>query len=385
MGKFSITGDCSAAGDFRVIASASSDLSSPSFGDVGNASDGILKLVGPELPAGAYHWGIQQDGVTLDLPRGTARVPGASHRIGWSGCNVTGSNAPVFAQIASEGLDGFFHLGDSNYNNRTDTTDTVYVNDIRTFLGSPNVANLASTCIFLDLIDDHNGGGANDHEGNTPEAEAAASAYRKRFHHPNLELSGATDGIYFSHDIGRVRHVFTDQRRYASPRSATDNASKTILGATQKAWLLDIIENSPGMLIVWWSTRTFHANQINNHDRWGGFTTERTEICDHIRDHASGRVVVLHSDRHQGGVDNGTNCDYASTSDPIICAMAGPLDQSTNTHGGATFSSGVFSGNGQYGVLEIADTGGSTIQMDIAIKNSTGGDLTTLSETIDVT
>lgn len=382
MGKFQVTAKTIGGLPHRLVVSASDTLSSPSYGAEANAANGFVRLDSPELSAGKWYWGIEQDGSLRNSPRGEARIAAATHKICWSSCGDTGSDAAVFSQIESEDPDAFFHLGDMHYLDLTATDEATHLAGFSGVFANANQASLYANVPTLHMGDDHDGGGGNDHAGNTAAASAAAGAWRKRVPHPNLELSGAQDARYFSFDIGRVRYVFTDQRTLADPRTDTDDSSKSMLGATQKAWLKDIIENSDGYLIVWCSTRVFHANAISSHDSWGGFTTERQEICDHIATHASGRVLVLTGDRHQSGIDDGTNCDYATSTDPIVCAMASPLDRPSNTHGSATFSGGVFSSNGQYGCLEITDGGGSSIDVDIAVRNSAGTDLDTLSYSV---
>lgn len=380
--KFNVTLSEAFGNNFQLAVATDVGMTSPVLGPVANPTpEKILKVVSPSLAAGKYYWDLLRNGTSIGVS-GEGRVAGPTHKITWASCATELSNAPVFSQIEAEDPDFFIHAGDFNYYDRTSADPLIYRQDIEACVAPANQASLYSKTPLIMLIDDHNGGGGNDHPGNTPAAEAAASAYRTRFAYPGLVLAGATDGLYHTFDVGRVRYIVTDQRRYASNRFDADNASKTILGAAQKAWLKGIIENSPGMLLVMVSTRVFHANTITNHDSWGGFTTERTELCDHIRTHASGRFFVLTGDRHQAGIDDGTNCDYATLGDPIVCAMAAPLDRNTNTHGGATFSSGVFSNNGQYGLFSVTDTGGPSITVDIAVKNSSGTVLASLNRIV---
>jgi alkaline phosphatase D len=384
MGQFQVTAKVAGIASYRLVVSASDTLSSPFYGESAMSESGRVRLNSPSLTPEKWYWGIEQNGRLLDSPRGEARIAGASHKVCHASCASTGSNASVFSRIEAEDPDMFFHLGDMHYQDLTSTSEAAHIAALSGVFSSPLQRSLYLNVPTLYMPDDHDGGGGNDHPGNTTTAAASAGAWRKKVPYPTLELSGSQDGRYFSFDVGRVRYVFTDQRRYASAIGATDNSSKTILGATQKTWFKDLIQNSDGYLIVWCSTRVFHANTIAGHDSWGGFTTERTEICNHIKTHASGRVLILTGDRHQAGIDDGTNCNYATGGDPIVIQMAAPLDRTSNTHGLATFSSGVFSNNGQYGVLEIADTGGASIDVDLAIRNTAGADLATLSYSVDL-
>jgi len=302
MATFQVTAKTGGILSHRLVVSANSGLTSPTYSSAALAADGFIRLTSPDLASGDWYWGIEQDGVLTDTPRGQASVPSASHSLCFSSCAVSGSNDSVFSQIESEGTDMFFHLGDMHYQQRTSTDETLYLTDFSQVFNSPNQASLYANIPTAYMPSDNDGGGGNNHSGNTGATSAAAGAWRKRVPHPTLELSGEQDGRYFSFDVGRVRYAFTDQRAFASPNANTDDSSKTMLGATQKTWLLDLIENSSGFLIVWVCTRLFHANTNVGSDSWGGFTTEREEICDQIQTHASGRVCILSADSHRMGI-----------------------------------------------------------------------------------
>lgn len=366
----------------RLVVSTSSDLSSPSYGALVSASDSRIRMVSPDLSSGAYYWGVERDGILLASPRGQSKIPSASHTIAWSSCAETGSTHAVFSQIESENPDAFFHLGDMHYRDNTSAEVATYLSDLELVFQSGPQASLYRNVPTFWMVDDHDAGGGNDHAGNTDAARAAAEAWRIMAPHPTLLDTAADGGRYFSYDIGRVRYVVTDQRRFASVRTTTDDASKTVLGATQKAWFKDIIQNSPGMLIVWCCTRAWHYPVTSSSDTWGGFSTERTELADHIQAHAPERVDILVGDRHYGALDDGANCNYTTggVGNGLICAVASPLDKDPSSNDAATFSGGYARVRGIYGRYEVVDTGGDTITRNIAIKNSSGTDLITLSK-----
>src|SRR5690606_13311322 len=100
---------------------------------------------------------------------------------------------------------------------------------------------------------------------------------------------------YYSFEVGRVLFIVTDLRSMASNKTATDNSSKTMMGAAQKTWFKNLISdsNNAGKLIVWVCSRVWGGVTTVGADHWGGFTTERTELADHIKTHALGRFCVL--------------------------------------------------------------------------------------------
>jgi alkaline phosphatase D len=98
-----------------------------------------------------------------------------------------------------------------------------------------------------------------------------------------------------------------DARSHRSPNSAPDNAAKTMLGATQKAdlkaWLS--ASTAPFKFIV--SSVPFSDFGTTNSDSWRGFTTERSELFDYIRDNRIGGVVLISGDQHWSAVFRNTS------------------------------------------------------------------------------
>lgn len=364
----------------RLKVATDAGFTSPVYGTAVASSGGIAKMTITGLAADTLHYyRVQKDGVDISTLTGQFRTkPAASFKCCFASCSQTGSNHAVFDSIRNESPHFFIHMGDRHYNDVADASDAAQREGHERALAQSRQHQLFREVCTYYVWDDHDYG-PNDSDGTFTGKNNARRVFRERVPHVTLEQNGEADPIYYSFDVGRVRFIVTDLRSEASAKGATDDASKTMLGATQKTWFKDLIENSAGFLLVWVCSRVFHATTSAGHDSWGGFNTERVELADHIKTHASGRFVILTGDRHQAGIDDGTNCDYATTGDPLPICMAAPLDQSTNTHGGATFSGGVSSGNGQYGIMEITDGGGASITVDWTLKNSGGTTLDTES------
>lgn len=75
-----------------------------------------------------------------------------------------------------------------------------------------------------------------------------------------------------------VREIYLDCVSYKSPQAATDNAAKTMLGATQKAWFkaacLDA--RAKGLMVVVYSDKDLF--NVDNSDGFVSFVTERDEL-----------------------------------------------------------------------------------------------------------
>lgn len=160
-----------------------------------------------------------------------------------------------------------------------------------------------------------------------------------------------------------------------------DGPTKTMLGATQKAWLKSEISAWSG-LIVWVCPRWF--GNANHTDSWNNFATERAELVDYIKANAHGRVVVLSADQHYLAIDDGTNVDHATGGgEPLPTFQTAPLDKTVSALGG-TWTHGNFNANGQFGTMAVADSGGASIGVTWTGYDSTGAVLSTLSFSVSV-
>jgi phosphodiesterase/alkaline phosphatase D-like protein len=306
----------------------------------------------------------------------------ASFTIAFSGDAETGSTSPVFSAIEASDPLMFVHLGDLHYQNIATNTPALFHSAYDRVLASRPQASLYCNVPTAYVWDDHDYG-PNNADGSSVTKPAAASVYRQRV--PYYALPHAT-AVYQTWDIGNVRFIVTDQRSEASSESDTDNSSKTMLGATQKAWFKGLLSNSSGMLIVWICPRWFGKGATGSGDSWGRFTTERRELADHIKANCHGRVIVLSADLHTLGIDDGAGHDFATGGgEPLPTFQAAALDQEPITGTDATYSEGgQFLGRGQWGSMQIVDSGSSSIGVTWTGHASTGAVLTSYSFSVNV-
>ena len=371
----------------RLAVSLNSDLSSPIYAGPEDTVGRVARFDVSGLAAGTqYYYGVELDGELLTKKIGKLKTkPAASFKFAFASCNSSGSDSAVFDAIVAEDPDFFIHVGDLHYEDIS-SADIALFNDAFNVTLASGPGRLFSNVATHYIFDDHDYG-PNDSDGTFVGRAQSVEAYRQRVPHPTLEEAGPDGAIYHSFEVGRCVFIMTDLRSRASPKGATDDASKTMMGATQKAWFKDLLSDpaNAGKFFFWCSSRVFTTTTIAGHDSWAGFTTERTEIADHIKANCLGRIAILTGDRHQLGIDDGTNSDYATGGGgPVPVFMAAPLDRATNTHGSGTFSEGVSSGQGQYGIVEVTDSGGSTITIDMTGTNTAGATLATLQLTPDL-
>jgi len=132
-------------------------------------------------------------------------------------------------------------------------------------------------------------------------------------------------------------------------------------------------------MIAWITGTSWGGTQSDN---WGGFSAERTELSNFFRDNNILNMMMFSGDAHMIAIDNGSNHDFSTGSnnpnDYPVFAAAG-LNQSGSNKGG-TYSQGAFtnssSTNGQYGIVEVTDNGGSSITFTFRGYRTTGNSTT---------
>lgn len=367
----------------RLAVDTSPEFLDPVFSDPYPVSKIARLTVDGLAPGTDYYCAVEAGGHLITEKAGRfTTLPDAgpaSFTCAFAGDASTGSNHQVFDQIRAANPLFFIHLGDAHY-------EDIGLNDVAAFeaaydaiLAAPRQAELYRSVPTLYMWDDHDYGPDNSHAGSVGR-DAACQAYRLRVPHPELVEGGATDAVYFTYQVGRVMFIVTDQRSMASPASAADNASKSVLGGAQKAWFKGLLSDpsNAGKLFVWICSRVWGGVQTNGADHWGGFTTERTELADHVKAHCPGRFCVLSADMHSLAIDDGSNHDFATGGGaPIPTFQAAPLDRGQGqTYGGGTYSQGGrHLNNGQFGTMEVTDTGTDEITVTWAGFDSTGSQL----------
>lgn len=355
----------------RLAVDTDPEFPSPTYSSSEESSNRAVRLEVTGLTANTdYYCAVEVDGQLLTEKVGRFRtLPSgpSSFKAVFAGDASTGSNATVFDTIRAQNPLFFFHLGDLHYENINTNSLAAYLAAYDAVMASERQAQLYREVPTFYMWDDHDYG-PNDSHGSSPGRDAACEAFRLRVPHPALEETGTTDPVYYSFEVGRVMFIVTDQRSMASNKTATDNSSKTMLGTTQKTWFKGLLSDpaNDGKLFVWICSRVFGGVPTAGADHWGGFTTERTELCDHIQSECPGRLCVISADMHSLAIDDGSNHDFVTSgSEPIPTFQCAPLDRtSAQFHGGATYSEGQWTNNGQFGVMEITDTGGSSITID---------------------
>jgi phosphodiesterase/alkaline phosphatase D-like protein len=321
----------------------------------------IVRLEASGLePATRYHYAVAVDGV-VDLVRvGTFRTPAdgpQSFTVAIGGCARVGSNGAVFDTIRELQADMFIINGDWNYANLTEDDQGEFREIYDYTLARAAQSALYRTTPIAYVWDDHDYGG-NNGDALSVTRDAALAVYHEYVPHYPLESNSSP--IYQAFTIGRVRFLMTDTRAARTPSIAPDDAGKSMLGAEQKAWLKQELLAADGRyaLTVWVNPTPWIDAAAAGSDTWGGYSSERRELADFIAEHDLDRIVMLSGDAHMVAIDDGTNSDYSTNgvgpSFPVLHAAA--LDRPAKLKGGP-YSEGAVGGGGQFGVLEVEDSG----------------------------
>ncbi|MBB5234498.1 alkaline phosphatase D family protein [Deinococcus budaensis] len=347
--RYSTAADLSGAQDTPAVTTAAPDLTA-------RFTPGGL------TPGTVYHYGVVIDGV-LQAARGkfkTAPAAPASFTLVASSCAATGSTSTVFARIAARNPDVMLQMGDLHYSDISGNDPPQYRAAYDNSVGVSQQQALYRQVGTSYVWSDHDFG-PNNSDSTSPGKPAAMAVYRT--HVPSLPLPA--EGVYHTFTWGRVQVIATDQRYFATPATATDNASKTKLGATQKQWFKDtcLAAKAAGRAIVWVNPEPWIGAAGTGEDHWGMYATERAELATFFQQNGlNDRLVIVSGDMHGLALDDGTNSNYAAApagkGPPVY--QAGSLDQSGSVKGGP-YTGGSLAGPGQYGLLIVTDTGGATL------------------------
>jgi len=380
--SFSVTAKLDDEADTVRLLIATSDT----FGDPISVSpvaghsqgQGIVRFDAAGLdPDTRYHYAVEVEGV-LDRTRAgivrTFPIGPASFTIAIGSDARVGSNGAVFDAVRA--VDPLLYVipGDFHYGNIAKPDRGQFADVLDLTLSQAAPAALYRSAPVAYIWDDHDFGG--DGSGpSTPSAPVAHEAFREYV--PHYPLAGPTTPIYQAFTIGRVRFILTDGRAARSPASDPDDASKSMLGAEQKAWLERELLAAKDVypLIVWVNPLPWISEASPGADDWGGYSTERAELADLIAEHEIGGLLMLSGDAHMLAIDDGTNSDYSSDGGAGFAVMhSAALDRPGQVKGGP-YSEGTVPGGGQFGVLEVADTGGRTIDVSLSGRNWLGEEL----------
>jgi phosphodiesterase/alkaline phosphatase D-like protein len=340
----------------KLLYSTSADLSSPGTVTGTDGVDDMWTFDASGLTANTqYYYGFQGYSLTgkwKTFPGSASFTVAAASCAGHPGVGnaeyITGgsatSNSPAFARILDRAPAAFIHLGDLHYRDISTASPLAFRSAYHDVMANARQADLYRQVPTAYIWDDHDFGG-NDSAGTAASKATAQTAYRRYVPHWTVPAAA----IYQTFAIGRVRFFLLDVRSERSDNAATDNASKTMLGATQKQWLKDQLVAATEKVLVICSGSAWNSSLA---DGWGSFGTEKAELVAYFSTNSlTDKIIVLHGDIHAAMLDDGTN------SSGLRVAGFAPLDGGATTLSGTYTDAAVLAENQQYGTLAFADNG----------------------------
>lgn len=381
----------SSGADVRVAVDTDPGFGSPEFfGPVTPSTQNVAAVLITGLnPQTRYHLAVEHDSI-LDgtfpgqfrtLPTGgtvtsftiaAASCAGANAVFPGEGAVLASnrlSNHPVFAKIRELGVinnwAAFIHMGDLHYYDLGSGNHGIsgggslsnYRRAHDDVLLQGNQHDLYRNLPIVYMYDDHDWG-PNNSGGDIPGRLNSLQAYRERIPSFPPAVPGTAEPNYHSFMIGRVLFAVLDTRASADNNAVGDSPTKTMLGQDQKAWLSNLLATTTAEALVMISTRQW--DHPSGTDTWAGFTFEREEVIDILRQPGisgqgwTDRMCELQGDAHANGIATAEANEHGNF----------PIFQFASLDTGASESPGVqpwkdvgsFGGGGQFGTLEVTDT-----------------------------
>jgi alkaline phosphatase D len=299
--------------------------------------DFTVKLPAMDLtPATRYDYRVTWSSESAEGAFGTAPVAKAEApvRILWSGdlggagrCRLPGAGYPIFGAMARRRPDLFLFVGDTIYaDHRCRVPENVPGADFRATdlagfrakhrynRADPAVQAFFRTTPVYAIWDDHEV--RNDFDGPT---EPLMPVGRRAFldYWPLQPPAEDPHRLYRRVRWGRLAEIFVlDTRQYRSPNAMPDRPEKTMLGAAQRAWLLDGLGRSDATWkLVVSSVPLSIPTGRTARDSWAsglgpfsaeepptGFEHELTGIARALAERHVGNVVWLVTDVHRAEI-----------------------------------------------------------------------------------
>lgn len=271
----------------------------------------------------------------------------------FSGDHHLAGDSPAMAAVAGRGDSLFLFMGDLFNPDNSDRSIGAYRTQMASRVEYPNYQSVLSTTPSVYTGGDHDYGMENDSTGTTvPTAIAPHNQVYREFWPINLVQP--VTGEYFTFAWGRVRFIILDAHTWKSAYTATDNASKTMLGVAQKQWFKDTITASNEEVIFFAQHYAFSSSPVTNDGSWSGYTTERTELVNFMN--ASGNhFVAMHGDMHAAAW-----CDGTAYAGGILDIDGSPVWGSASQKGSPwnqIYPSSGTASTSSYGRVVVTDTG----------------------------
>jgi alkaline phosphatase D len=258
----------------------------------------------------------------MSMPSAAISPAAQLTRVGFGSCFKEGDDMSIWDEISHENPDLFVFLGDNvygdNYPDDAEFTDPEMPKMQRSYAklsDSMTFARFRSKTPMLFTWDDHDYG-VNDGGADYPFREKAQELFLDAWNIPANDPRRSRPGIYSSETFGpegeRVQFILLDTRYFRGPLTKTDeynakgkeryvpsgNASSTMLGETQWAWLEDELRKPADVRFLISSVQVIADG--HGWEAWKMLPHERNRLYKVLRDTGAANTVLISGDRHAG-------------------------------------------------------------------------------------
>ncbi len=200
--------------------------------------------------------------------------------------------------ISAQQPEFFLNLGDFSYQDSSPVSVTLeqYRARLQHLRSFDRIEDLFLDVPTFSTWDDHEV--LNNWDGGTSAARVTAGTTSWKEIFPVRAAPGAGAGIYRRIRWGAAAELFMlDTRSFRPDNGVADNASKSMLGSSQKQWLLNGLASSNATFKIIISSVPLRYGTTGS-DHWAGYTTERSEIFSYINNQGISGVFFLSGDQH---------------------------------------------------------------------------------------
>jgi alkaline phosphatase D len=203
-------------------------------------------------------------------------------------------SAAAWGHIASRGnFDLFLMLGDNHYGDTTELErQRLYYTAHRQLAGFREIG--AQRPVYA-IWDDHDFG-PNNSDSTTVGKEQSRQAFYEYWANPVRTAEKEDPAIYHTFERNGVGFFMLDVRWHRTPNNEPDGATKTMLGATQLAWLKRELQASKARVKIIASGSEWQT--YSQPDSWAKFLTERDALLSWMQQEGIEGVIFLSGDRH---------------------------------------------------------------------------------------
>ncbi|GMN02631.1 alkaline phosphatase D family protein [Erythrobacter sp. MTPC3] len=281
--------------------------------------DGHVPIYAEDLLA-AYYAKLEQ---RIDLPvapeNAAIEADTVITRLAFGSCNHQSRSQHMWDRIAATGPDLFLFIGDNNYGDsgwNGDAALTTLRMAYQQQAETPELTRFRASVPMMITWDDHdygfNDAGANftfrtwsetlfeTFWGASDEVKSRPGIYESRTFGTGGKVTQIImlDTRFFRSDLDRME--YTPERPPLGPYVPSNDASKTMLGGDQWAWLEQELAKPADLRVLVSSIQVI--TDAHDYESWEALPLERAKLYRMLAAREDSGLVMLSGDRHAGGI-----------------------------------------------------------------------------------